>query len=487
MCKDQNTISVGTASFKSFLSLCEENTMEIPEYQRPYVWSQEKVDALLGDIKDFYYDDHMVKREANSNYYMGALLLHQKEDNRLQIIDGQQRITTLLLLDHALNAEESVLSQANGNLKLNFNSPLSKKNILSNYAFVQNDKSFLKKEDYKNLLDHLVFTIIISTSEDEAFTFFETQNNRGVKLSPVDYLKSYHLRELKSDEDKQKVFAKQWDKDNQNQFLNLLFTKFVWRARKWRGKSLFYENQDLILNEFQKETHSMNGSVQLYPNRINSLAKSLSYSVENGMAVHTSPISIQANPENYPFSIRQPIEKGLAFFLFTQKYAAVYKYIFKQEHPHDKELNDALHFYREVYYRLSIYLKELFKLCLVMYYDKFGSHQINDFALWLDYLLGSYRIHQKSIVAQTPIKMLRDDMPENLLDVIDRAYLPQEVYVFLKSVTDSTKYTELNFKSENGVQAQYKNQLLAYFKPDDKDKDLSNKINWINDFITNRK
>ena len=65
--------------------------LTIPEYQRPYCWQDKQLDGLLQDIESH------TQRNAELPYYLGSLILY-KEDGKLNIIDGQQRITTLALL-----------------------------------------------------------------------------------------------------------------------------------------------------------------------------------------------------------------------------------------------------------------------------------------------------------------------------------------------------------------------------------------------------
>lgn len=60
----------------------------IPPYQRPYAWGDEQVDALWQDILD----------SVGSNHFLGSLVVASEDDDRPQVIDGQQRLTTLMIL-----------------------------------------------------------------------------------------------------------------------------------------------------------------------------------------------------------------------------------------------------------------------------------------------------------------------------------------------------------------------------------------------------
>lgn len=67
--------------------------LKIPEYQRPYIWNAEQLDQLITDI-----EEHQ-KKSKRSAYYLGSIILHAK-DTELNIIDGQQRLTSLTLFGY---------------------------------------------------------------------------------------------------------------------------------------------------------------------------------------------------------------------------------------------------------------------------------------------------------------------------------------------------------------------------------------------------
>lgn len=478
----QDKIDIGVYSL-SDLFLFDNCIFKIPDYQRPYVWDIEKIEVLFKDLKDFYQN-----QENESHYYMGTILFHKKDDT-LNIIDGQQRITTLLLIDYALNKSKSLLVEKEEMLNLYFNSPISKQNIKQNQDFIDQNLSSFTTGMLEGFRNEIIFTIIVTPSADEAFTFFDSQNNRGITLSAVDFLKSYHLKAIKGDKEdtnKQAVIAKKWDRNNANQYLDSFFNIYLWRSRNWKGGNVYFENKTEILREFQKNTKAKipNESIRLYSNVKNKLASSLEYSLKNGIQIIPQPIALQLQAKDYPFSLRQPIQEGVGFFLFADKYYDLNKFIFKGQHDEDSDLFLMVEFYKRVLQKsnLSIYITDFFKMCILLYYDKFEQEKLYDFTLWLDYLLGSYRIKQKSIVAQTPVKIIRDKY-QNLLDVIESAYLPEDVFSFIKSITNADDYKIA--VTGTGVQGTYKNAILEYYNKDDVAK-LNNKKNWINEIISNR-
>jgi hypothetical protein len=472
---EEFTLEVKTTSVTDFF-LYSSNCM-LPDYQRSYVWNEEKLSQFLIDLYEHFFNESGFNNQAPC-YYLGGVLLYQRNGKEIEIIDGQQRITTLLILNHAYKKSESLLAQ--DKWKLEYKSLLSSKRIKENYQYLLENVNSLIKTNLDAIYAKLVFTQIVTNSQDEAFTFFDSQNSRGVSLSPVDFLKSYHLRELKNQENLQRIFAKQWDSNNKGQFLNELFTIILWRARKWRGKELYFENKDEILVNFQKHTikEIENEGIRLYPNIFNSLANQLTFDSKNGVMVQPNMLNLQTTSDQYPFSIRQPIQKGVGFFLYTEKYYAIYHLLFKE--------NRFVNFskvYSDLIMSNSYYLRVFFKTTSVFYYDKFKDNKLIEFALWMDYLLGSYRFNQNSIVAQTVIKILRDNS-QNLLDVIEMSYRPEDVFIYIQQITDPQKYTtDLKKDPENGVRNKYKTANLNFFNKKEQIIDFTTKHTWINEYI----
>ena len=457
-------------------------TVGLPDYQRPYVWNDEKVEQLLLDWYEHFFSTEEKYKEDAPFYYMGAVLFY-KNKTKFDVIDGQQRITTLLLIDQFINDSNSYLNQ--NKWDLNYNSLLSSANIKINYSYLRRSESLVKIKDFiSSIFEKLIFTIIITNSEDEAFTFFDSQNNRGVSLGAVDFLKSYHLRELKDKIDIQTKFVKQWDSNNANQFLDELFSQTLWRSRNWKGKNIQFENKDLILKNFQKDTYKEdnNDQLKLYSNVNNRFASSLIYDAKKGIMMQLNPLSMQLSPALYPFALRQPIQKGIGFFLYAEKYYSLYELLFDK-----KEVPEVIEVLNTLVQSFNSYFKSFFKLAVVIYYDKFKEEKIFEFALWLDFLLGSLRVNQATIVAQTPVKILRDSN-QNFFDVIELAYRPEEIFEFIRKLNINGSNINYfygkevkDYGAENGVRNQYRKDNLVFYKNQNLEieQELTNKKGWI--------
>lgn len=70
----------------------------IPIYQRNYAWGDDEISSLLQDIKNACEKN----KEQDKNYYIGSLVVYRRENGDFEVIDGQQRLTTLTLIMHQL-------------------------------------------------------------------------------------------------------------------------------------------------------------------------------------------------------------------------------------------------------------------------------------------------------------------------------------------------------------------------------------------------
>ena len=87
---------------KSIHNLLGTKSLRIPSYQRPYKWNEKNIEELLSDI-DIALGKKQESGNSNFRYRIGTILLHNNtEDKTLDVIDGQQRITTLMILFNVL-------------------------------------------------------------------------------------------------------------------------------------------------------------------------------------------------------------------------------------------------------------------------------------------------------------------------------------------------------------------------------------------------
>ncbi|QIG88444.1 hypothetical protein G6R40_01675 [Chryseobacterium sp. POL2] len=99
-----------------------------------------------------------------------------------------------------------------------------------------------------------------------------------------------------------------------------------------------------------------------------------------------------------------------------------------------------------VYHLYNEYFINLYQIAIVMYYDKFGNENIEAYSKWFEHFLGAFRMNRASIVEQSPIVLLRDY--GNILQVIEQAYLVQEVLSTLKSFVPERYYEGFAYKED---------------------------------------
>ena len=89
-------------TFRRFINNFENSYLHVPEYQRDYVWKKsEQVEEFWEDIEEYFYDLKNNKNVGdNSGLFLGNLILcnQSNQKNIFQIVDGQQRITTIFIL-----------------------------------------------------------------------------------------------------------------------------------------------------------------------------------------------------------------------------------------------------------------------------------------------------------------------------------------------------------------------------------------------------
>ncbi|MGL2694536.1 DUF262 domain-containing protein [Helicobacter pylori] len=220
---------------------------QIPIYQRPYQWTEENCEKLLDDLFFNYEDD----REGD--YFCGSLVL-VKSDPRSKteiydIVDGQQRLSTFILLAKVLATlyserlteeskdylQESLITKYGKKDRLNFNAmgfnskkdfqyaltsfndvPISnaKNNYLKNAICL---KDYLEKKEIEDIDDfiewlysNVVFITITCPDADKALRIFNVLNARGLALNATDIFKGELLKKL-TEEKEQEELATRWE------------------------------------------------------------------------------------------------------------------------------------------------------------------------------------------------------------------------------------------------------------------------------------
>ncbi len=227
--------------------LKDELYYQIPIYQRPYQWTEENCEKLLDDLFFNYEDDR------ESDYFCGSLVLiliseDSKKAKTYDIVDGQQRLSTFILLAKVLSAlyserlteeskdylQESLITKYGKRDRLNFSAvgfnskkdfqyaltsfndvPVSnnKNNYLKNAICLKN---YLRKKEIEDINDFIewlylkvVFITITCPDADKALRIFNVLNARGLALNATDIFKGELLKHAKEHE--QEEFVSRWN------------------------------------------------------------------------------------------------------------------------------------------------------------------------------------------------------------------------------------------------------------------------------------
>lgn len=246
---------------------------QVPDYQRGYVWDQDRVTDFLQSIIEHF------KGGASTNYFIGAAVFEASEaqGNKYYVVDGQQRLSTIFIIICAahtllkrLDAPSDTLTaiadeylrkynrkEKNAELKIQHsdrdcaiafadilddrgetptNASRSAENIYVAYreALKYLSKEFVELEaeledqerrkesiissieDFVDRFEKVTMLPFISQSKEESLTVFETLNSKGVGLSNLDILKSVLFDSIREDDEEWEKLTKKW-----NEFLQI--------------------------------------------------------------------------------------------------------------------------------------------------------------------------------------------------------------------------------------------------------------------------
>jgi uncharacterized protein with ParB-like and HNH nuclease domain len=260
---------------------------KIDYFQREYKWEKQHMEQLLYDLDFCFfesYKDGDTEEDVISYkpYFLGPYIVYQK-GNSCSLIDGQQRLTSLtLILIYLMNIYEETKDELKslvyqkkfgkesynlqiadrekvmdclfkGDALVDRELSISEQNILDRYYELQElFPERLRKEEIIPvftcwLKEKLMFVEILSYSDENAYTIFETMNDRGLNLTSVEMMKSFILSKVKNVELREKC-NDEWiqnihllnhvDKETETEFF-----------RAWlRGKYLAYSEKN---NDFE--------------------------------------------------------------------------------------------------------------------------------------------------------------------------------------------------------------------------------------------
>ena len=281
---------------KTILSLLSDYEADflIPDYQRPYAWNQDQCQTLWDDLVNFTIPNENYEKfnHKKDEYFLGSIVAF-KESNKHEIIDGQQRLTTFMLILRAFHKEFKNRKDDDGiNIRKNiekciwkydeFENPLKdelkitsevagdddKEEFLSilkngnapkeyksqyaeNFRFFENKIQEMQNYNPRNnefivnrLLKNCAVLFIEAETQDSALRIFSTLNDRGLPLADADIFKSKFYK-LYFDKKQKNDFIKEWKKleeiteeifnPQQGTPMDELFTKYMYFLRAKNG------------------------------------------------------------------------------------------------------------------------------------------------------------------------------------------------------------------------------------------------------------
>lgn len=270
---------------------------QIPDYQRPYSWGDEQIEQLWDDL-------YSAMDSGDETYFLGPVILIRKKD-WFDVVDGQQRLTTLTILfcvlrdlygsdlekldkELANSIRDAVVSLVKGKKRLKLITQLDKQNkfedeILNKVKFPDREltrkerkqKKFLNAalifkqkleelkekggiESIKEFTDYLLKKVemitITCSQQGYAIKLFQVLNTRGLDLSHADLIKS-HLYSRLEDETERKKFIATWQKvetisKNMDESINDLFTYYEYYLLAQNPKRSLYEE---LIDKFKDQ------------------------------------------------------------------------------------------------------------------------------------------------------------------------------------------------------------------------------------------
>jgi hypothetical protein len=379
--------------------LLRNERLRIPDYQRPYAWSTRNVAELVDDIRQF---------TLSGSYRIGTVILHGHQDDRgedvLDVVDGQQRLTTLHLLARALRETGHDPNKRDvARLRLSpFGAEQTASRAQENAQYLERLVSEWDRDTVRVVADAVFLqcevVVVTLTDLDEAFQMFDSQNSRGRALYPTDLLKAFHLREIGSglrDAATKREVVELWE-DIPAAHVNALFSEYLFKIRRWSGgrevtKEGFTTNDIGMFKGIRERdvTNSENNWARPFV-----YAKNFTddYRSENSTLVRFRMLQ----PVEYPHQIDQPVLNGETFFRMVAHYyllgvrlgllafgddklskehqpelgelrSAVIKVIDKQGEPGGDRSRYA-------------YIRGLLDALLMYYHDRFGEQERDRFA-----------------------------------------------------------------------------------------------------------
>lgn len=393
---DENNVRFVEGSFHDLMSV----NLNIPSYQRNYCWNDENIENLWESLVS-----------ADGEIHLGNIILQEKEDG-FDIIDGQQRLTTLSLFAMVLGYPCPL--------------PLLKKVMRSSLSvkYIANAKYVVKRlcqrrerkiNDLfeKSLGKPIKFGFLIlgaKTGLDLAYTFFSSQNSKGVPLSDYDLLKAHHLQYIPH-ENQSRHLATKWDRlvtsspskksDEDKPGGDLIATlgKHLFRLRKWMRLDQLPTEGHVVRDEFV-----------------------------------AAPVIAAIPPFGESFDFYEKIQGGTHFFAYADEFVEQYKSFIRTDVA--KALSEILTYSSHRYYN------DIIETLLFGYYLKFKTKYLPEAFFAIASIIADDRYSSGYMRKKRLMEYARDS---RIIMMIDQATSPT---FFLAEAINAVKINPLTLSDE---------------------------------------
>ena len=206
--------------YQIYLESEEAKTYMIPVYQRNYAWEEDEITALIKDVYDSF------RKNIKAPYYIGTLVTYKRGDSEYEVIDGQQRMTTIYIILKVLGIKQFKNKLTYGARKVSA-STIQKlddypdlgeevdSGIRNGYKFAEKAINTIinesERKDFVQYFLHNVHIIHYSVPKDVDLNhYFEVMNSRGEQLEKHEIVKSTLSQYLK-DKKEMATFSRVWE------------------------------------------------------------------------------------------------------------------------------------------------------------------------------------------------------------------------------------------------------------------------------------
>lgn len=447
-------LSVSRKNISKLFMDMQGNKFIIPDYQRPYKWDLEKCDILWEDIINFH-----ESKNDNEEYFLGTIVSF-KNQNNIEIIDGQQRITSFFLLLRAFYKKleempvdlrvtglknqiapciwdvDSISQQvedfqkihietlvATDNDKAKFHNVLAHGtvNTTDNDIYSNNYRFFYNKcQEYAQnnpmqwqplcvtILQKCIVLPIECDYQDTALRIFSTLNDRGMPLSDSDIFKAQIYKNQSTDAEK-RIFTNKWKEltsicKDANITLDDLFRYYTHILRAREGD----KSKEVALRKFYYQ-----GDSQYEKLKSNNL-------IEDLFSLASFWLYVNSSQKNEYIALTFDFEISKYLHIISKYPNEFWRYITSVYYLENKSSED----FNE---RFLIYLKELISVLFVRFIEKPTVNAIKD-----DIYQGCINIHRTNSLGLKPLiekADLKKLIPTQQSSKLSRAILLLHTYI----------------------------------------------------------